>query len=138
MKKPNGGYRLVTSFGEVAQHNNPTPTLTPSVDSTLRNIGAWKYLIKTDLAKAYFQIPLHRDSQKYCATVTPFKGVRIYCRAAMGMPGSESALDEIVSRIFGDLIQKGYVERGAGDLYIGANDIASLFQIWEVFLQRLK
>ena len=102
VNKPSGGHRLVTSFGEVAKHNKPTPTLTPSVDSTIRNVGSWKYLIKTDLTKAYFQIPLHQDSRKYCAVVTPYKGVRVYCRAAMGMPGSESTLDELMSRILGD------------------------------------
>ena len=30
VNKPSGGHRLVTSFGEVAKHNKPTPTLTPS------------------------------------------------------------------------------------------------------------
>ena len=116
IKKPDNSYRLVTSFGEVASHNKPTPTATPSADSILRNFGRWKYIIKTDLKKAYFQIPLHPDSRKYCAVVTPFKGVRVYCRAAMGMPGSESALDEMMSRILGDLIEKGVVLRIADDI----------------------
>merc|ERR1712015_9583 len=57
IKKKNG-YRLVTSFGEVAKHSKPSPSLMPDVDSTLRQIGQWRYLIKTDLAKAYYQIPL--------------------------------------------------------------------------------
>ena len=138
VNKPDGGHRLVTSFGEVAMHNKPTPTLTPSVDSTLRNMGGWKYIIKTDLRKAYFQIPLHQDSRKYCGVVTPFKGVRVYCRAAMGMPGSESALDELMSRILGDLIQQGRVERVADDIYIGGSDLLSVFKTWEIVLRRFQ
>ena len=137
VKKPDGNYRLVTSFGEVAAHNKPTPTYTPSIDSTIRNFGQWKYIIKTDLKKAYFQIPLHKNSQKYCAVVTPFKGVRVYLRAAMGMPGSECALDEIMSRIFGDLIEKGLVLRVADDIYIGADDLETLLETWKIVLMRL-
>ena len=32
VKKPNGGSRLVTSFGEVAQYSKPQPSLMPNVD----------------------------------------------------------------------------------------------------------
>ena len=87
---------------------------------------------------AYFQIPLDRDSQKYCAVVTPFKGVRVYQRAAMGMPGSECALDEIMSRIFGDLVEKGVLQRVADDIYIGSDNILSLFETWGTVLSRLQ
>ena len=92
IKKPNGSFRLVTSFGEVARYCKPAPSLMPNVDSTLRVIGQWRYLIKTDLAKAYYQIPLDKASQRFCGVVTSFKGMRVYLRSAMGMPGSESSL----------------------------------------------
>ena len=55
IKKPNGTYRLVTSFGEVGKHSKPAPSLMPNVESTLGQIGQWKHIIKTDLAKAYFR-----------------------------------------------------------------------------------
>lgn len=35
VKKPNGGSRLVTSVGEVAQYSKPQPSLMPNVDSVL-------------------------------------------------------------------------------------------------------
>lgn len=55
------------------------------------------YIIKTDLTSASYQIPLSKDSVKYCDVATPFKGVRIYTRTAIGMLGSETALEEQVS-----------------------------------------
>ena len=55
--KPNGGHRLVTAFGEVGQYSKPQPSLMPNVDSTLRAIGGWKYIIITDLLKSFYQIP---------------------------------------------------------------------------------
>jgi len=140
VKKPNtiDSYRLVTSFGEVAAHCKPTPSLMPNVESTLQQIGQWKYLIKTDLAKAYYQIPLSKDSQKYCGVVTPFRGTRVYQRSAMGMPGSESALEELMSRIFGDLIIAGKVAKIADDLYCGSADSpADLLSTWSCVLQHL-
>ncbi len=39
VKKSDGGFRLVTSFGEVAKHCKPSPSLMPNVESTLRQIG---------------------------------------------------------------------------------------------------
>ena len=54
VNKPSGGYRLVTSFGEVAKYAKPQPALMPDINETLRLIGTWKYIIKTDLSSAYY------------------------------------------------------------------------------------
>ena len=43
---------------------------------------------------------------KYCGVATPFKGVRVYVRSAMGMPGSETALEELMCRVLGHLLQE--------------------------------
>ena len=85
-KKGSGDFRLVTAFSEVARYAKPQPSLMPSVDSVLRRIGQWTYIAKTDLTKAFYQIPLSHDSMKYCGVVTPFRGIRVYTRTAMGMP----------------------------------------------------
>ena len=89
VKKPNGGSRLVTSFGEVAQYNKSQPSLMPNVDGVLREIGKWRYMVITDLLKPFYPIPLGHSSMKYCGVATPFKGIRVYTLSAMGMPGSE-------------------------------------------------
>ena len=86
VKKSRFGHKLVTDFGTVAQYPKPQPSLMPDMDSLLRTIGQWKFIIQTDLCKAYFQIPLDKDSMKYCGVVTPYKGVYVYTKSAMGMP----------------------------------------------------
>ena len=93
----------------------------PDVDSTLRTIASWKYLIVTDLTSAFYQIPLSHSSMKFCGVATPFKGTRVYCRAAMGMPGSETALEELMCRVIGHLIQDGSIAKLADDLYCGGH-----------------
>ena len=70
VKKPNGGHRLVTAFADVGRYSKPQPSLLPDVDSTLRAIAKWKYIIVTDLTSAFYQIPLAKTSMKYCGVVT--------------------------------------------------------------------
>ena len=138
VKKPNGGSRLVTSFGEVAQYSKPQPSLMPNVDSVLREIGKWKYIVITDLLKSFYQIPLANSSMKYCGVATPFKGIRVYTRSAMGMPGSETCLEELMSRVMGDLIQEGCVAKIADDLYVGGNSPIEVLNNWRRVLALLQ
>ena len=137
VKKPSGGHCLVTSFTEVAKYTKSQPSLMPDVDSTLRQLANWKYLITTDLTSAFYQIPLDKESMKYCGVATPFKGVRVYTRTAMGMPGSETAPEELLSRVFGDLIQEGVVAKLADDLYCGGNTPEDLLINWDRLLSAL-
>ena len=138
VKKSNGGFRLVTAFADVGRYSKPQPSLMPDVDSTLRQIAQWKYIIVTDLTKAFYQIPLSVDSMKYCGVVTPFRAVRVYARSAMGMPGSETALEELTCRILGDLVQQGVVAKLADDLYVGGNTPNDLLDNWIKVLQALQ
>lgn len=121
VKKPSGGFRLVTAFADVGRYSKPQPSLMPDVDSTLRQIAQWQYIIISDLTKSFYQIPLSRDSMKYCGVVTPFQGVRVYVRSAIGMPGSETALEELTCRVLGHLVQEGVVAKIADDLYCGGH-----------------
>jgi hypothetical protein len=137
IRKPRGGFRLVTAFADVGRYAKPQPSLMPNVDSTLRTIGQWKHIIQSDLTKAFFQIPLDRNSMKYCGVATPYKGVRVYTRSAMGMPGSETALEELMCRVLGDHIQDGYVTKIADNLFVGGNTLDELYQNWEKVLSTL-
>ena len=136
VKKPSGGYKLVTAFADVARYSKPQPSLMPDVDSTLRTIAPWRYMIKTDLTRAFYKIPLSKSSLKYCGLATPFRGTRVYTRSAMGMPGSETALEEMMCRVLGDFIEEGFVAKLADDLYYGAFPKALLHN-WQRVLQAL-
>ena len=137
VKKASGGHRLVTAFADVGRYSKPQPSLMPSVNSTLQQIASWKFIITTDLTSAFYQIPLARSSMKYCGVVTPFKGIRVYTRSAMGMPESETALEELMSRVLGDLIQEGIVAKLADDLYCGGNTPEELVTNWRKVLTAL-
>lgn len=108
----------MTAFSEVALSCKLQQSLMSNVDSTLRKIGQWMYLAVTDLTKAFYQIPLARDSMKYCGVVPLFRAVRVYMyqRLSIGMPWSETALEEIRCRVLGDLHEEGIVVKLADDL----------------------
>ena len=105
VKKPSGGFHLDTAFTDVGHYSKPQSSLMPDIDSTLRTIAPWKYIIKSDLTRAFYQIPLPKTFMKYCGVATPFRGIRVYTRSAMGMPGSETALEELMCRVLGDFLQ---------------------------------
>ena len=137
IKKKSGGYRLVTAFSDVGRYSKPQPSLMPNVDSTLRSIAQWKYIICTDLTSAFYQIPIDENSIKFCGVVTPFRGVRAYVRSAMGMPGSETGLEELLCRVLGDLLAEGIVAKIADDLFCGGNTPEELLHNWTKVLQAL-
>ena len=55
----------------------------------------------------------------------------------MGMPGSETALEELMCCVLGDLVQEGIVVKIADDLYCGGNTVAELLQNWRRVLGAL-
>ena len=128
---------MVSDLGEVGKYSKPQPSLLPDTESVLRFITQWKFIIKTDLTQAFYQIPLALNSIKFCSIVTSFKGVCVYTRCVMGMPGSETALEEIMSRVLGDFIQRGFVTKIADDRYIGGDSEDELVSHWLLVLQAL-
>jgi hypothetical protein len=124
IKKPSVGHRLVTAFADVGRYSKPQPSLLLDVDSTLRTIVS-------DLTSAFFQIPLVRLE-------TPFRGVRVYTRSAMGIPGSETALAEHICRILCNCLEDGIAAKLADDLYCGADSPEELLINWKRILDALQ
>ena len=137
VRKSSGGFRLVTAFTSLAEYTKTLPTLMPTVDNMLRSIAEWKYIIITDLRDAFYQVPLSKESMKWCATSTPYRGLRVYLVACQGLPGSSEWLEELLCLLFGDKVQQGSMGKVADDLFIGANDLNSLATLWAEVLQIL-
>ena len=126
VKKANGGHRLVTAFTSLGPYCKTLPVTMSTVDDVLRMMGNWRYVITTDLRDAFYQIPLEHSSMKWCGTMTPYRGLRVYQVAAQGMPGSSEALEEMLCAVLGDFVQQGFVAKIADDLTIGGSSITNL------------
>ena len=137
VKKPLGGYRLCTAFNELSQYTRILPTASTSPNEVLRKLSRWKYMVKSDLTKSFYQIPVSKSSMKFLGTSTPFKGLRVYTRSAMGMPGSSEYLNELMSRVLGDFVQEGFVIIIADDIYVCGNTEDEVLHNWERVLERL-
>ena len=87
VKKPNGKWRFVTAFNGLAAFCRLHPSKASKINDVLQKIGSYKYIVKTDLTSSFFQIKMSESSIPYLGTMTPFKGLRVYACAAMGMPG---------------------------------------------------
>ena len=133
--KSDGDWRLVTAFTEIGQYAKVQPSLTATVEDVIRHIGQYKFIVQADLTKAYYQIPLDKSSMKYCGVCTPFRGVYVYTRAVMGMPGSESALEQLLAKVLGDPMVDGAVVKLADDMYVCGNTPDELSNNWEVVLR---
>ncbi|CAC5388138.1 unnamed protein product [Mytilus coruscus] len=138
VKKASGGFRLVTAFADVGRYSKPQPSLMPDVDSTLRTIAQGSIYNQVCFTSAFYHNPLANDSMKYCGVATPYRGDCVYTRSAMGMPGSETALEELMCRIVEDFLQKGCVAKLADDLFCGGNTPEELLHNWECVLQSLQ
>ena len=137
VKKPSGGYRLVTAFTALSGFTKTLPTLMPTVEDMLRTISEWKYLISSDLKDAFYQIPMAKESMKWCGTVTPFRGIRIYLVACQGLPGSSEWLEELLCLLIGEKVREGSAAKVADDLFIGGQTIKELFKNWSEVLDIL-
>ena len=139
VSKPDGSYRFVTAFNELGHYTTVLPTASPTSDDVLRRLSSFKYMVKTDLTKSFFQIPLTKESMPYLATVTPFKGIRVYLRSAMGQPGASEHLRELLTRVLGDFMKEGFVIAKDDDLYVGSfHSIPELLCNWQKVLHRMQ
>lgn len=136
VKKPSGGSRLVTSFTSIGNYAKHPPSRVTKPDDVLLFLARWKYIIKSDMTSQFFQLPMKRSSIKYLGIITPFKGIRVYTRAAMGMPGSTEHLDELMYRVLGEMMYEGIVMKIADDIYVGGDTVSSLLQNWERVLHQ--
>ena len=106
----------------------------PDVDSTLRTIASWNYILKSDFTDSYFQLRLKRSSMKYCGVVSPMKGVFVYTVGCMGLPGTEVALEELTCLLFGEMVKQGKLAKLADDLLVGGSTPGELCNNFEEML----
>ena len=137
VKKPNGDWRFVTAFNDIGKFCRLPPSKVTKCNDILQKIGSYKYIIKSDLTSSFFQLKVAQESMPYLGTITPFKGIRLYARAAMGMPGSSEWLDELMARVVGHLVMDNKALLIADDLYVCANSIEELLSYWEELLYAL-
>ena len=75
---------------------------------------------------------------QYLATSHPFKGLHVYTCEPQGMRGASEHSYERLSRVYGDLCQKGIMARHADGLFVGGGTLEQLFINLEKVFQRTR
>ena len=70
--------------------------------------------------------------------MTPFKGMRVYTRPVMGLPGSSKILDKLSSLAFGEMVEKGFMAKIADDHFIVVHTAPDLIYRFELYLSLLQ
>jgi hypothetical protein len=94
--KPGGDVRVCADLRDLNKNVVPNRFPMPTTDEVLTSIGGAKLFSVIDLKKAYFQVPLTKDSRHYTAFLTPI-GLYQYCRLPMGYVSSGSVFQQLMN-----------------------------------------
>ena len=56
VEKEGNSYRLVTAFNTIGTYAKPTPSRSTTTDDILQFLSGYRYIIKTDMTKQFFQL----------------------------------------------------------------------------------
>lgn len=119
VRKPDGGLRLCNNFIQLNKRTIAEPYIMTNTTELLNKVAGAKFITRFDLTAAYWQIPLHPNSQKFTSFQTPF-GIFKYLRMPMGLVNSSATLQRLMDRIL-----KGahnYADKLLDDIIIWSND----------------
>ena len=131
VKKPDGSHSLVTSFVELNKYKCTLPSKLDATEDVLTALGRWKYIIKTDLKSAYFQMKLAPNSQKWLGTISPYKGTCVYNRDPNGLKNMAEFLEEIIACVLGECLAEEILTKLSDDLIIGPGALRHSTGIFE-------
>ena len=120
--------RLVVGFDFLNKYLQNPPGQVTKADRIYSSMAGWKYCSELDFKDCYFQIPFNIDSPAqrrklaYLAIKTAF-GTMIFTRAGQGLLGMDVYQDELMQKLFRDLILQGKLITLADNVYLGANMI---------------
>ena len=132
--KPDGSYRMCTDYRKV---NSMTKTDTfpiPRMDDCIDKVGKARYVMKFDLLKGFWQVPLPDCAKEISAFVTPH---RLYQYKVMpfGMKDSPASFQRLINKVTVDLEGcEAYID----DMIIYSDTWEEHLRINHEFFERLR
>eukprot|EP00977_Amphora_coffeiformis_P009356 scaffold2144_cov98-Amphora_coffeaeformis.AAC.1 len=126
--KKDGKARWVSDFRGLNKMLKRRVYPMPRISDILSRRSGYKFLSKIDISMQYYMFELDDESKGLCTIATPF-GLYRYNRLPMGVHTSPDIAQEIMERIFRDLMHKI-------EIYI--DDMALFSDTWEDHLQLLR
>ena len=88
------------------------------------------YCIEFDMYDGYFQNHVHKDDWGYLAVETPFKGIRVLTRSGQGLLNQEIEMNQLLTKVLGEEIEKKNVMIQADDGQVGGKSQEETINNW--------
>lgn len=119
--------RFCTDFRKVNNVTKPDCFPLPHFEDCIDQVGSARFVIKFDLLKGYWQVPLSERVREIAAFITP-TGLYTYAVMPFGLRNTRATFQRLMNRIVGDLDGCSvYLD----DVVIFSND-------WDGHLDRIK
>ena len=129
--KQTGEVRLCLDARRLNERTRRDAYPLPHQDRILSRLGSSKYLSTIDLTKAFLQIPLDPNSQKYTAFSVLGRGLFQFTRLPFGLVNSAATLARLMDEVLG----YGELEP---NVFVYLDDIVVVSETFEANLQALK
>lgn len=96
--KPDGTIRFVIDYRKVNAVSDIDPFPLPRVDDLVERVGSAKFITKIDISKAFWQIPLDKDSQAVSSFITPF-GLYEFTVMPFGLSSAGSTFQRLMQKV---------------------------------------
>ena len=100
--KPNGTWRMVTSYIELNKLIQRRQFPMPNIDDTINQLKGNKYFTTLDLAQGYYQLEIPEEERAKTSFVTE-DGCYQYKRLPMGLADAPSYFQEVINKVLGEL-----------------------------------
>ena len=98
VNKPDGTVRFVVDYRKVNAISHIDAYPLPRIDDMIDRIGNAKYITKFDISKAYWQVPLDKESKEISAFTTPF-GLFQFKVLPFGLASAASTFQRLMSKV---------------------------------------
>lgn len=100
--KPNGTWRMVTSYIELNKLIEKRQYPMPNIDDAINQLKGNKYFTTLDLAQGYYQLEIPESERPKTSFVTEDATYQ-YKRLPMGLADAPSYFQEVINKVLGDL-----------------------------------
>ena len=97
--KKTGNLHIIADFCKMNECIKQHPFLIPNILKTLQQLSRFKLATALDLLQGFYTIPLDKESQKICMTVTQF-GKYAYTKLSMGIACAPDIFQSIMMVIW--------------------------------------
>ena len=129
--------RWIISPGQLNPHLRQLHTTSVTKEDLFIFKSEKPYCIEFDLYDGYFQNHVHKDDWGFLAVETPYKGLRVLTRSGQGLLNQEIEMNQLLSKVLGEEIEKKNVIIQADDGQVGGSTEEDTINNWIKVLQIL-